>query len=140
MNFTACKDGDVSFHDGNPLVFWKGGFFAICGDAFWDNQHGASVFCKTLGYESGTIEKAAGRSTSTSKAFRVGWCLSTDVNLSNCSGGRNKHTTHPFKECTNDYTYKIVCRGGDGAKASCKPGFLYKCFELCTSINFVLIF
>ena len=123
MNFTACKDGDVSFHDGNPLVFSKGEFFAICGDAFWDNQHGADLFCKTLSYESGAIQRVKGRSTSTSKAFRVGVCLNTDINLSTCSGGRNKHTIHPFKECTNGYTYKIVCSGGNGAKASCKPGF-----------------
>lgn len=121
--FTECKDGDVSFHEDNPLVFWKGEFLRICGDGFWDNSHGAELFCKKLGYESGRIQTVSGASTSTLQALQVGSCSSTDTSLSDCHGAANHYSRHQFKDCSAHHTYKITCSGGvEILRASCIPG------------------
>jgi len=58
----SCKDGDVKLMtDGTPLVFWDGQFTPICGHWFWNNNYGATLFCKKLGYESGVKDIVRGK-------------------------------------------------------------------------------
>ena len=48
------SNGDVKLEeDGTPLVFWDSQWIPICGHYFWDNQHGAELFCRKMGFESG---------------------------------------------------------------------------------------
>ena len=106
-------------------MFWHGEFVAICGDVFWDNHHGAELFCRKLGYESGFIQKVAGASTSTLQALQVGKCTDTDTILSECSGDFNGRSVVPFKDCSKDHTYNIICSGGtEVSNASCTQGFV----------------
>ena len=123
LHISDCGDGDVSFHDSDPLVFWQGEFVRICGDIFWDSNDGAELFCKKLGYESGFIQKVPGSSASTSKALQVGRCTDTDISLAHCTGAFNTRYVGPFKDCTLGHTYNIICSGGtEVSKASCTPG------------------
>ena len=102
-------------------MFWQGEFLAICGDGFWENSHGASLFCKKLGHDSGYLTQSKEQSGSGQTSLFVGRCRETDRSLVACSGGFNSLTTHPFKDCTAAGDYKMVCLGGTGVtNASCK--------------------
>lgn len=61
-DMSECKDGDVAVSKNSPLaagvemwpeVFFDGKFHPICGHYFWDNNHGAKMFCKKLGFSYG---------------------------------------------------------------------------------------
>ena len=67
-----------------PYIYWEHAFHPICGHYFWDNNYGATLFCKKLGYESGKI--APGSYAPTVDAIRIGSCSSSDTHLLNCSG------------------------------------------------------
>ena len=115
----------MSFHGNQPRVFWKGEYLAICGDSFWNNNHGASLFCKKLGHSSGTISVTSGDSTSLYRALYIGECSNTDGDLTSCSGGYNRYNIVPLKDCMGSNAgYKIECSGGsDVPETSCKlPG------------------
>ena len=111
----GCKDGDVSFYDNIPKLFWSGNFISICGNGFWNNNHGSTLFCQKLGYTSGNTKRSEGQSTSSMKALFVGECKVTDTNLASCSGGHNVRTITSLKDCSNGYTYEIKCDGGNGS-------------------------
>jgi hypothetical protein len=64
-----------------------GSFHPLCGHNFWDNDHGATAFCKLAGYSTGSAVKteiAFGVA-----AVRVGLCSAGDK-LDACTGGQNK--------------------------------------------------
>ena len=107
----VCKDGDVSFYDNIPKVFWSGNFISICGNGFWNNNHGSTLFCQKLGYTSGNTKRSEGQSTSSLKALFVGECKAADTNLASCSAGYNSRAITSFKDCTNGFTYEIQCDG-----------------------------
>ena len=123
-----CLDGDVKWdHDGSegqPFVFWDKQWVPLCGHFFWDNDDGATLFCKKLGYNSGTVIPQSGQKYSVD-SFRIGVCKEGDSWLS-CSGGRNDYKiggsfdTYPSAKCDVLANVKIhiKCRGGENIKTS----------------------
>ncbi len=73
-----------------PEVFYEeeGDYFPICGHYFWDNNYGATMACRSLGFDIGVLyhtfavyEKAA---------MPVGNCVPDfDLDLAHCTGGGN---------------------------------------------------
>ena len=67
--------GDVRLDQGKyPEVFINGMWSPICGHWFWDNNNGATLFCKKLDpqFRSGVVSRK--RVTLTKNAVRVGRC------------------------------------------------------------------
>ena len=79
----ALRDGKF------PEVFLNGKWSPICGHWFWDNNHGADLFCQKLDptFTSGTITKRRDKPLE-SDGIRIGKCLGGDQWLG-CSGGCN---------------------------------------------------
>ena len=107
--------GDVSFNNNIPRMWFGGKFQTICGLGFWDNQIGASLFCKKLGYDSGEIKMLPGQSSSMNYSLVVGKCIAKDESLATC--GRYQHVTYEIDECSKGKTFSIDCKG-DATKAS----------------------
>ena len=119
--FLACKEGDVGFFQNVPKIFWNGKFIGICGDWIWNNNNGASIFCKKLGYQTGVIRTSSGQGTSTMQSLRIGTCAADDTDLSACTGGHNSYTIVEHSKCTTGHTFEIKCSGGDSPKkVSCE--------------------
>ena len=51
----ACEEGDVSFQNEKPSICFGGETLPICGDAFWNNNVGADIFCRKLTASSDTV-------------------------------------------------------------------------------------
>ena len=60
----------------------------ICGHYFWDNQHGATTFCKKLGYSGGKQEKANAKYSE--KSIVIGTCKAGQ-DLAECTKGEKKY-------------------------------------------------
>ena len=72
-----CENGDVKLDsDDIPMIFWDGKWSRICGHYFWDNNIGATMFCKKLNYDSGTILES--KYHSAKPGFWIGQCLHGD--------------------------------------------------------------
>ena len=71
-------------------VFHNGQWYPICAHYFRANEHGASDFCRQLGYESGTInqESKSLQVQLPSSGISIGKCGEGDV-LPYCTGGCN---------------------------------------------------
>ena len=126
--FTAksCKNGDVRLRDGGkPRVYWNNNWVPICGHYFWDNAHGATLFCKKMGYETGTVSDTGKRYSQDS--LRIGKCNIGDA-LESCKGGCNDYKVG--KSCKNNDSVKcgkgervgisIKCQGDSRKTSSCK--------------------
>ena len=46
----------------------------ICGHYFWDNQYGVNLFCKKLGYDSGSFSGRDAGQKYYRESFRIGKC------------------------------------------------------------------
>ena len=81
----------------------------ICGHYFWDNNHGAELFCQKLGYKSG---QPGAKSPLPSDGVKIGKCYYGDI-WPNCSGGCNDHSIGGNELCD--------CRSGamSGTKINC---------------------
>ena len=116
-----CIDGDVSYLGDVPQIMWRGRFWDICGNGFWNNDYGAELFCKKLGYEKGTIETIKGKSgkATTRLSFHVGECTKSDTSLLKCTPDQ-KVSIMLTKNCTKGHHYRVHCNGGSkGSKISC---------------------
>ena len=87
----APKHGSVRLkYKKYPEIFLEGLWAPICGHYFWDNNNGATLFCKKLGFDHGVVRLPKGiNKILTNDAVRIGTCVETDDNLVNCSGGCN---------------------------------------------------
>jgi len=92
----ACKDGDVRTSTGAapvegvwlyPEIFYAGTFYPICGHYFWDNNIGASTFCRHLGFKQGEKQRAYGVKFS-KDAVSLGSCYQKD-RFPRCTAGGN---------------------------------------------------
>ena len=118
-SITECKRGDVELaDDGVPNIFLDGSMHPICGNYLWDNEHGATIFCKKLGFLSGTRELTF--ETMTVDAFYVGICRATDVDLTDCTGGWNvKRLGGVSCAAGQKIGIKFFCSGGKGSQNAC---------------------
>ena len=128
-----CADGDVRAAGEEPFkenvevypeVYFGGTWYPICGHYFWDNDFGASGFCRQLGFEAGS--KKATRIKFGYDAMPVGRCEAAHEPMSRCTGGGNKHeqlrfvliaTTTPLRAismnpCTSYTQISYTCTYG----------------------------
>ena len=77
-----------------PWVKWAGKWSPICGHWFWNNNYGATLFCKKLDskYTSGTIKRRTDRPLK-DNGLKIGSCGSTDKDLDKCTAGGNTLST-----------------------------------------------
>ena len=76
-----------------PEVSIHGNWSPICGHYFWNNNHGATLFCRKLNpqFKSGTIIPRYDKPLE-SDGVRIGRCFSDD-HWPECSGGCNDFET-----------------------------------------------
>ena len=88
-----CVDGDVRVASGTtlgagkkmyPEVHYLGRWYPVCGNHFWENHHGATTFCKQLGFASGTQSRT--RAKFKVDAMPVGKCAAGQK-LNKCNQG-----------------------------------------------------
>ena len=102
----------------------------ICGHYFWDNQNGAKLFCRKMGYSSGSFSGRGSGKKYGIDSFRIGKCNVGDK-WESCSGGWNDYegggacsNSPPGRgKCDKDQRVKITikCSGGDSIKTtSCR--------------------
>ena len=80
----------------------------ICGHYFWDNQNGAKLFCKKLGYDSGVLSGRNSGQKYGTDSFRIGKCENGDEWLTSGRGG--------CRGGCNDYQGGGSCRNNNRAK------------------------
>ena len=110
-------------------MFWNDKLSPICGNWFWNNQIGATLFCQKLGYTSGT---QSGRSLAgvldERAAINIGQCDNGDT-LEACTGGCNdyKRADDGCARCGvgNKAKITIECQG-NSTKYSSSNGTLGK--------------
>ena len=131
MRFSPCLEceyGDVKLEDGIPFMFAQGQFHPICGHGFWDRKYGIDIFCKTLGFKSGSVLAKTQTAVDT---MRVGGCVDTDTNLTTCSSGICNDmelggvcNSHPAGKCTAGIRagMKVKCEEAKGTYTSCGKG------------------
>ena len=109
-----CSHGDVWLKDdGTPFIFSNFTWSPICGHYFWDNENGANLFCKKLGFENGTVypkkyTPSRHQFRYSQDAFKVGKCNSGDSSITRCRGGCND--------------YRLGGRCSDNDEANCDQG------------------
>jgi hypothetical protein len=101
----ACRDGDVRTATGAapvegvwlyPEIFYAGTFYPICGHYFWDNNYGASTFCRHLGFKQG--ERRISRATFPKDSIGLGRCHKTD-RFPLCTAGGNSWSNLKIRDC-----------------------------------------
>ena len=123
-------NGDVKLgENATPYMYWDNQWIPICGHYFWDNQEGASLFCKKIGYSKGSISRKHGKYPQDS--FRIGKCNAGD-DWSSCKGGCNGYTIGGAcangASCDKEQHVKIeiTCEGWDGKTTkSCDGNIIY---------------
>ena len=92
----VALDGSL-IESGKPAVFGmlqkgrKAVYVPICGLYFADNNHGAQVVCRELGFKDGTVSRKAG-AIYEEDSLPVGTCLESDNDLTICTGGGNAYS------------------------------------------------
>ena len=78
----------ISTENGQPELYQNGIWSPICGHWFWDNQHGATLFCQELKGKLYTGRITSNRYTQTlaSKGVNVGRCDKNDKSIMECTG------------------------------------------------------
>jgi hypothetical protein len=118
-----CTNGDVKLEkDGTPKFFWNGQWSPICGHYFWNNQFGATSFCKKLGYTKADQHRT--NKNYDEDAIRIGQC-NKGQSLEECTGGCNdKGLGNGCASCStgNEVALTITCEGNtpDTFMSSCK--------------------
>ena len=116
-SYCPPQDGDVKLQtDGTPLLFKDYRWFPICGHYFWDNDHGATAFCKKLGYPEGTVHKTKQRYSEDS--IRVGKCEEGEF-LMACTDGSNSYETGGSCRAGERAGITITCAEQGERYASC---------------------
>jgi len=88
-----------------PMVSYQGTFYPICGHWFWNDDNGASAFCKKLGFTNGI--RYTVRDQYSTDALMVGTCSPGTTNFTNCN---------------KDFGFISSCNAGSsiGVRVSCK--------------------
>jgi hypothetical protein len=124
---SACKDGDVRVAAGTtigegtdmyPEVSYKGKWYPICGHYFWDNNDGATSFCKQLGFSSGVRGKRGG--TFNIDAMPVGKCKAGQ-RLNQCNAGGHAWGNFNYNNgwCKKGKNIAVAIKCVGGMTSSC---------------------
>ena len=85
-SLSGCKDGDVKIgNDDIAMMYKDGALHPICMYGFVDGTNGGNLFCKKLGYDTGSVSSVS--VTTTDNAIQVGACQSSDDDIASCTGG-----------------------------------------------------
>ena len=133
---SLCQDGDVLLeNDNTPYIYFSDKWRPICGHYFWDNNRGATLFCKKLGFTTGEVfGKDDGKQYGNVEAFWIGKCKDSDNYFPsakdddhNCNGGCNDFKLGrrcskfgSFSKCGAHEKVKITikCHPSDNGKKS----------------------
>ena len=100
-------------------------WFPICGHWFWDDNHGATAFCRKLGYPSGIVSRTFHGYDEDS--IKVGGCVPGD-DLIDCTGGGNEYSTGGSCAFGNKCGVSITCSGLASRYSSCvHEGIIFSC-------------
>ena len=107
------------------MLHKDGRWVPICGHYFWDNNHGATLFCQKMNYDEGTVVKTP--AALSLDAFRIGKCEASDKRLLACTGGCNDLKVGGVcsgfwgGDCSagNAAVVKVRCRGSSTKHISC---------------------
>lgn len=129
-----------------PEVYYGGEWYPICGYYFFDNNVGATTFCKMLGFDVGTVQgkekigsgphfqSGLAVPTYNKDAMPVGVCTSPGQALTECTaeGGKTSWGNLDYsqvqgggKTCKKGerVAITVTCTGGDKTRtASCGEG------------------
>ena len=118
--YLGCSSGDVGLFDDDiyqnvPMVFWKGKFLYIQATGFADNDNGANLFCKTMGFTNGKITMKEETKMTT---LMIGVCDASDVDLMQCTGGANTYNVSDSNVNADgsNAAVSIECEGGTSIK------------------------
>ena len=129
-----CNVGDVKLEkDGTPMLFWKEKWSPICGHYFWDNQHGATTFCKKLGYSSGQQERA--NTNYDEISIIIGTCQQ-DQDLAECNDLRNNLASIYWGK--GGPAIRITCEGHTSGTALSSCGGISQITNARLNMIFVL--
>ena len=104
--------------DGIPYIFWGGEWSPICGHYFWNNEEGAKVFCKELGFQGGTLHVPD--SAYSEDAIEIGECR-TGQTIDSCTSESNNYELTEWCKAGNNVKITIDCEENKqgSAVASC---------------------
>ena len=109
-----------------PEVLYQGNYYPICGHYFWDNNNGATIVCKMLGFDSGKHKKVG--DAFNVDAMPVGNCKPGEE-LTKCTAGGNAWGNFDYKNgyCKkgSSVSVEVICSrrsGGSGAGGSGSGG------------------
>ena len=70
----------------HPEIKIDGIWVPICGHYFWENQNGAKLFCRKLGFANGEHKGRETGSLLSKPGYHVGYCKGSDTDLLSCTG------------------------------------------------------
>ena len=129
-----CSDGDVRLaSDNTPMFYSNGTFRPICGHWFWDNEYGADLFCRKLGFTTSHLDKLGRSESYTTDSVNVGMCKVDDTDVASCTGFCNSYKVGSVCHGQDSYScragkavrIKITCSGGSFKKSHSCRGNLY---------------
>ena len=97
--------------DGTSYLFWEGSWSPICSHWFWDNNNGASDFCRKLGFSGGIIKdrkKVIGPYNE--DAIQIGRCSAGEA-IESCTGFMNDYKKTSRCSAGNPVKIVISCDG-----------------------------
>jgi hypothetical protein len=105
-----------------PEVNYRGKWYPVCGHYFWDNDHGATTFCKALGFTKGVRGKRGAKFAV--DAMPVGKCR-PGQNFKQCNIGGNAWGNFNYRNgwCKKGHGIGVAvkCSGGTtAATGTCK--------------------
>ena len=120
-----------------PMVFAKGKFRRLCSTGFVNNQHGANMICKKLGYQSGQwkqIQKSGGPGHSSGDryvageesndgALQLGECEQYANDLDDCTGWSERKLMMLVDPACTEKMFEIECEpkpSGPGMTRTCQ--------------------
>jgi hypothetical protein len=108
----TCGDYNVrmsNYPRGVAEISMNGHWVPICGHFFWDNDEGATTFCKKLGYAAGIRHHT--RQTFEVDSFEIGECGAGEA-LNACTLDNNYRSFTNWCSAGNAIGVEIECTGG----------------------------
>ena len=111
-----------------PEVLYQGKYYPICGHYFWDNNNGATIVCKMLGFDTGSYKKRMGKYNV--DAMPVGDCKPGEK-LTQCTGGGNAWGNFDDRDgwCKKGTKIgvEVICKGDSSVCVVCVRAYVCVC-------------
>merc|ERR1712196_543517 len=107
------KDGEArlsAYPKGRIEIYRAGKWGTLCGHFWWDNDHGASMICKQVGYPAGgkQMRKGTGLPGPSDMVITTGnrLCSGSEKNIFECELKRGE-----FHDCDHEKDVGVECSG-----------------------------